>query len=129
MKNRKHEVGIFGESKVARHYRFRFYRIRKKNYKIGHKEIDLIVENPVTLAFVEVKTRTQDPTLPNAFPPSLAVDYEKRQNLIHAARAYLAIHPTAKRIRFDVAEVFTQISENGRIVLRKIRIIKDAFHA
>lgn len=129
MKNRKREIGIFGENKVARYYRLRFYRICKKNYKIGHKEIDLIVESPRTLVFVEVKTRTQDPSVFHAFPPSLAVDREKQQNLIHAARGYLAMHPTRKKIRFDVAEVFTEISENGKIKLGKIRIIKDAFHA
>ena len=129
MKSRKHEVGVFGESKAARHYRLRFYRIRKKNYKVGHKEIDLIAESLTSLVFVEVKTRTQDPSDSYAIPPSLAVDYEKQQNLIYAARTYLSLHPSKKKIRFDVAEVFTEISEKGRIKLREIRIIKDAFHA
>ena len=129
MKNRNQEVGVFGEAAVARHYRSRFYLIRKKNYRIGKKEIDLIAESLTTLAFIEVKARTQDPSQPYPLPPSFAVNYEKQQNLIHAARAYLAAHPTKKKIRFDVAEVFTEISKSGKIKLRKMHIIKDAFHA
>ena len=129
MLNRKQEVGVFGETKVARHYRSRFYLIRKKNYKIGRKEIDLIAESLTTLVFIEVKTRTQDPSQTYAISPSFAVNYEKQKNLIHAARAYLATHPTKKKIRFDVAEVFTEISESGKIRLRKMHVIKDAFHA
>ena len=125
MKNRKHEIGAFGEERVARYYRFRFYRIRKKNYKVAHKEIDLIVENATTLAFVEVKTRTQVPSPSAAFPPSLAVNYEKQQNLISAARAYLALHPTKKNIRFDVAEVIVSKAEDGEKY--SLNYIENAF--
>ena len=129
MMNRKQTVGIFGERRVARHYALRFYRIRKKNYKIGHCELDLIVENRKAVVFVEVKTRTQDPNDKSLLPPSFAVNYEKRQHLIRAARAYLGIHPTQKTVRFDIAEVFTEIKKNGKPRLRTLRIIKDAFHA
>lgn len=127
--NRKQAVGIYGERRVALHYALRLYRIRKKNYRIGRCEIDLIVENRKTVVFVEVKTRTQDPNDKSLLSPSFAVNYEKQQHLIRAARAYLAIHPTNKTIRFDVAEVFTEITQNGKPKLRALRIIKDAFHA
>lgn len=80
-----------------------------RNYRAGHKEIDLIVRDGAYLVFVEVKARSS-----SAFgTPGAFVDKRKQRNLILAAETYLMEHggPDVPA-RFDVAEVYLQ---TGRV--------------
>ena len=126
----KQRLGDCGERLAALTYLFHGAILKKKNYRVGHWEIDLILESMNTLIFAEVKTRTLTPgDIMTYGAPSAAVTQKKQRNLISAARAYLAKHPTNKNVRMDVVEVYATPTKHGGFRLHRIEIFKDAYHA
>ena len=114
-KTEKRAIGDAGERRVAWYLRFRGYRILERNWRSGHKEVDIIAAKRGVIAFVEVKTRLSA----SAGLPQMAVTRDKMANITAAARAYSMLHDTRGRlIRFDMAEV----TDKG------INYIKSAFH-
>lgn len=75
------------------------YTIRDVNWKMGHLEMDVIVENRKEIVFVEVKTRTS--TFGNKLPEE-NVDLIKQKCLIAAANAYIKMYKVDKTPRFDI---------------------------
>lgn len=121
--NSKKELGEYGEQLAADYYADAGYIVLEKNYRHGHDEIDLIVRNDVSVAFVEVKTRTGDPGLFGR--PSDAVTRKKRICLLRAARAYMRERKSNLRHRFDVVEI--NVDEFDYTY--RINVIKNAFDA
>jgi putative endonuclease len=54
---RSHDLGVAGERLAARYLQRIGYTILDRNFRFGHREIDLIVRREDLVAFVEVKTR------------------------------------------------------------------------
>ena len=126
--NKKQYVGRLGEKAAARYYFFHGALVKKRNFRAGKHEIDIIAESARYLIFSEVKTRTQDPDSPSAFGvPSAAVTKDKQRCLLQAVRGYLSLHPTKKRIRLDVVEVYVSSDEKPKVL--KVVCMPDAFHA
>ena len=50
------ELGKEGELLAANHLQSEGYVIRHRNWRCGHKELDIVAEKDGTLVFVEVKT-------------------------------------------------------------------------
>lgn len=50
-------LGDWGEQLAARHLADRGWVILHRNYRLGHREIDLVARRGEVVAFVEVKTR------------------------------------------------------------------------
>lgn len=113
-------LGREGEEAAYWYLREKGFIIVERNYRpVGsHKEIDLIGWDGGTLVFVEVKTRgPQTPLFPEA-----AVDEEKEQHLIAAAREYRRrAHRLAAPVRFDIVSVVA--SSEGM----KMEHFRDAF--
>ena len=109
------EIGDYGE-RVASHYLLRHgYLPVKRNYRSGKYEIDLIAVRFSVIAFVEVKTRTyREGQEIDSLPPSVAVNRDKIRFTRAAASAYLREHPSKKKPRMDVLEVWLSPSENGK---------------
>lgn len=61
------------------------WTIRARKFRCGPGEVDLVCERGREIAFVEVKTRTDE----RAGPPAAAVDRKKQARIRWAARAYL----------------------------------------
>ncbi len=61
------------------------YTVLEKNWRAGHKEIDLIVQKGNTIVFVEVKGSISK----QYGHPSERVDKHKRANLINAAEQFI----------------------------------------
>ncbi len=122
------EIGLHGESIAARYLKRRLYRILARNYTVRPYELDIVAETPFTRVFVEVKTRSMAPSEASKYgTPSDAVDARKRYFVTRAARAYTALHPTHKKLRFDVIEVYLSRTEPQKILA--VRHMKDAFRA
>ncbi|MCD4706057.1 YraN family protein [bacterium] len=51
-------LGNYGERTALNFLKKKGYEILEKNYRVGHKEIDLIVQKSKTTVFVEIKTRS-----------------------------------------------------------------------
>lgn len=114
------EIGNIGEKYTARYLRRRWYRIRERNMRNFHSEIDIIAENKEYIVFVEVKTRTSG----QLFPPRAAVNAEKRRKIILASQSYMRYKNINKTPRYDIAEVYLS-KEKHRV--ESINYIENAF--
>lgn len=122
------EIGTFGET-VATHYlRFHGYTVKTRNYRAGHYEIDIIASTVRDIAFVEVKTRTCSKEELAFFPPpQRAVDRTKQHVTRRAAQQYLYEHPTKKRPRMDVIEIWLEPRAHGKPRVLRLNHIKAAY--
>lgn len=107
------EIGDLGERLAVHYLRLHGYTVRSRNYRSGKYEIDVVATTWRDIAFVEVKTRTCKPEeLDLLPPPKHAVNAEKQAFTRRAATQYLYEHPTKKRPRMDVIEIWISPSEN-----------------
>lgn len=122
------DCGNFGENEAAKFLEKNGYKISARNYRYSHYEIDIIAEDTESIVFVEVKTRTVDDDGYNRYGrPARAVDAAKQKRLIDAAYAYLRAHPSRKRPRLDVVEVYLKKSDNSQLQVMNVHHIRNAF--
>lgn len=95
------KTGLIGEIRAAQYLRRKGYNIWAANYRTNVGEIDLIADNGRFLCFIEVKTRHQG----GYFPPSVAVDYKKEENVRSAAASFMSAAKVKMPMRFDIIEV------------------------
>lgn len=83
---RSHRFGIRCEQLAARHLAAAGWCVTHRNYRFGHREIDLIARRGDLVAFVEVKGRTG-----SAYGhPLAAVTLRKRREIERVARQWVA---------------------------------------
>jgi len=114
-----HELGRRGEAFAADMLRRRGWRILSRNYRLGHKEIDLVVRKGGVVAFVEVKTRAGY----GFGDPLEAITRAKRSEIEKVARAWISSHGRpGDRYRFDAVAVIW--APGGR---PEVRHVEDAW--
>src|SRR2546425_4407246 len=80
----RHKRGLAGEQQAIQYLLSRGWHIVAHRFRVGHTEIDLIVQQGSLVAFVEVKARRGD-----AFgSPLEAVTGAMRRELVKAARGW-----------------------------------------
>lgn len=80
----------------------RGWRVVARRFRVGHRDIDLIVQREETVAFVEVKTRRRA----DFGGPISAVSARKRRHLSHAATIWIDRYgQPGLEYRFDVIGV------------------------
>lgn len=77
------------------------FKIRERNYRIGHKEVDIIAESREKLHVVEVKSLTA----PSLLNPSARVDLRKQTLLSSAASYYIKANGISKEVQFDIISI------------------------
>ena len=100
----KNDLGRWGEDCAAEYMEQHGWYIRHRNWQKKHHELDLVCidENSTILLFIEVKTRASE--IWGA--PDEAIDLEKKNNTIRAARAYISdFHLQHLEIRYDTISV------------------------
>lgn len=112
------EFGVTGEQMAARYLEDQGYVILDRNYRRGHKEVDIIALDHGELAVVEVKTRTSE----GVFAAEQAVDHRKRQNIIRVANNYVRRYHRTEPLRFDIIAIV------GSGATAEIRHTKNAFN-
>lgn len=113
------DLGKWGEQKAADFLAAKGYSICHRNWKSGHRDLDIVALSPDAnlLVIVEVKTRaTKD-----IVDPVFAVDRRKARNLFHAANAYISTFDVRRGLRFDIITVI------GKGDTAQIEHIEDAF--
>lgn len=115
------ELGIWGEQYATNYLRDKGYEIIARNWRIGHRDIDIIARSPdnTTVVFVEVKTRTNDVIT----KPEDAVNLKKIRNIGLAANAYVKQMNVVDMIRFDIITIVGNNDNNTQL-----EHIKDAFN-
>ena len=123
------QIGRFGEDLAAAHLIEHGFTITRRNYRAGRNEIDIIAENEQYILFVEVKSRSVlGLDTPSHYGrPSRAVTYDKRERTLNAAGIYLRTHPTEKRARMDVIELYLKQSDSPAPLLLKLEWIQNAY--
>lgn len=112
------ELGFWGEQMAADYLAAKGYRIMRRNWRCGRRDIDIVATDLATVVIVEVKTRqTSALTAPEA-----AVDRQKIRSLALAANAFLKAERCDLPVRFDIITV-TGTPETGC----EINHIEDAF--
>ncbi|MBQ8989781.1 MAG: YraN family protein [Prevotella sp.] len=95
------ELGAWGEELAAAFLQQKGYVIIERDWKLGHRDIDIIAKNGNIIVFVEVKTRRN-----RIFgEPEDAVDYKKISNLRSVINYYVKTRHVYQEIRFDVITV------------------------
>lgn len=113
-----HELGKIGEDLAVEYLQDKGYQILERNWRSGHKEIDIIALNDDdVLIIVEVKTRKSD----DFGEPDIAVGITKQRMLIWAADAYVRYRNLDVDVRFDIISIVISDAEP------EIEHIEDAF--
>ena len=86
---------------AARYLIQRGYRLLHTDYRVGHKDIDIVAFKDGVTVFVEVKTRSTS----RFGGPEEAVDVEKMRFLVSAANYYIRREGVVGPVRFDVIAV------------------------
>jgi len=111
------ELGRWGEQEACDYLQRKGYCIVARNWKDGHRDLDIVAADEDTLVIVEVKTR-KDHSLTE---PERAVDWHKVRMLSLAASKFVKLHHIDADIRFDIITVI-QTAEGA-----EINHIKNAF--
>lgn len=104
--------GAAGEVLAARFLRGKGYTLLAANVHSRFGEIDIIACDKTYIAFVEVKTRSEDAV----YAPREAVTAGKQRRILRTASLYLQQHPTPLQPRFDVIEVVTRKGAPMKVV-------------
>lgn len=95
-------IGARGETVAAEYLIAKGYTILHRNWRTGHREVDLIVLDPAReLVFVEVKTRSSTDF---GFPEA-AVGRKKRRHFREAGQIFLLDNTQYPTLQFDVVSV------------------------
>ena len=102
MNKYKQQFGRRGEALAEEYLKRKGFQIIKKNYRSGHKEIDLIAKEGNTIVFVEVKAGRSK----SFGAPHERVDLRKQRNLIDAANDFIQKEEVGDcDFRFDVLAI------------------------
>ena len=112
------ETGQRGENVAAAWLEARGFRLLARNWRSGHKELDLVVESERAVHIVEVKTLTP----PLLSLPAEKVDAAKQARLAAAARRFLAENRLDREVQFDIIAVVLDGDEP------QVEYIPEAFY-
>ncbi len=110
--------GREGERLAAEYLEKKGYRIRERNLRVGHQEIDLVAEREGWIVFVEVKARSST----SFGQPEDFVDEAKGARIVEAADVYLTDIGWEGNVRFDIVAITFRPGEP------EILHIEDAFY-
>lgn len=110
---RHNELGKWGEQYAADYLQSIGYDIIERDWRIGHRDIDIIARtgDGTTVVFVEVKTRTSDVVT----KPDDAVDIKKIRNIGYAANNYIKTKGIVDEVRFDIISIIGNNKESAQL--------------
>lgn len=101
MENVKGDLGRKGEEVVMNFLIGEGMRVVARNWRSGHRELDLVMDDGEFLRIVEVKSLLY----PNSGNPFENVDKGKRRRIMAAAQHFVMKYNVEKEVLFDVASV------------------------
>ena len=95
------DTGRWGEQKAAEYLERKGYRILWRDWRDGHRDLDIVAVDAAQLVVVEVKTRRNS----DYMQPELAVDARKMRSLAVAAAKFVRTYGIEFPLRFDIVAV------------------------
>lgn len=111
------DKGRWGEQKAAEYLEQNGYRIMWRDWRDGHRDLDIVAVDADQLVIVEVKTRRNA----DLMEPEQAVDARKIRNIALAAAKLVSTYDIGMPLRFDI------IAVTGTESSFTIKHIEDAF--
>ena len=105
------ELGKWGEEIAAAYLQKKGLRIMQRDWKSGHRDIDIIATDGECLIFVEVKTHRNT----DYGSPLEAIDYKKRRNLLASINHYIRSRHIDMPFRCDVVAVVANIGTEPEV--------------
>src|SRR4051812_12055087 len=100
--SRSHRLGSACETLAASYLEAKGWSVLARNFRFGHREIDLIARRGDVVAFIEVKARSGT----GFGHPLEAITGLKRSEIQKAARAWIAQHGGRNYVyRFDAIAI------------------------
>ncbi|MDD2361884.1 MAG: YraN family protein [Oscillospiraceae bacterium] len=115
--------GARGEVLASRFLREKGYEIWTANFGFRFGEIDIIAVKKPYIAFVEVKTRSEN----SIYLPREAVTKDKQRRIIKTAMMFIKNNKIELQPRFDVIEIITR--NQHPMEIEEIDHIQGAFDA
>ncbi len=95
------ELGKWGEQIAAEYLQKKGYRIMFRDWKIGHRDLDIIAKQNDVVVIVEVRTRRN-----NHFGDTeMTIDRQKIRNICIASNAFVKRLRIDNEIRFDIIAI------------------------
>ena len=119
----RQQTGKKGEDLALEYLLQRGMKLLARNWRSGHKELDLVMDDGDTIRFVEVRSREY----PSIIDPFESINAAKCNKVISAAKGFLAVKGKegylsgGKEVAFDVVSILF----NGELF--EIKYIKEAF--
>lgn len=110
-------LGQKGEDIAARYLEEHGYTVLDRNWRCGHKELDVVARTADTIVFVEVKTRA----CADYGDPQDFVTDRKIRRIVNSADAYLRLNCIDMDVRFDIISI---LAGDGDY---RLEHIKEAF--
>lgn len=120
---KKDNNGYLGEDYATEYLKRKGYKILKRNYGNRYGEIDIIAQKSDIIAFVEVKTRSENAL----FSPKEAVTASKQRKITAVALAYIKSTGCDLQPSFDVIEIVTKNKDSFKVI--SIEHIINSFDA
>ena len=95
------ELGKWGEEIAARYLSGEGYNIMHRNWRCGHRDLDIVATKDGEVVFVEVRTRRNTVFL----EPEESINYKKALSVSIAANAYLKCSHINAPLRFDILTI------------------------
>jgi putative endonuclease len=112
MTTKNKQLGNLGEEFCVNYLKEIGYEILERNYFSRFGEIDIIVKNKISIAFIEVKTRKNE----DIDHILMSITRKKQSNITKTALVYIYEHenefPNIMEYRFDVMIVQTNDNNN-----------------
>ena len=99
--SREMEQGRMAEDMALVYLLNRGFVLKERNWRVEHKEIDLIMESENYIHVIEVKSLKA----PAQLSPFEHVDKKKQNNIVGAARKYIFQQRVTKELQFDIVSV------------------------
>ena len=116
------ETGRRGEDLALQFLKERGMRLVARNWRSGHKELDLIMDDGEFLRVIEVRSLS----FPNLKSPADSVDRQKRLKVLWAARKFAALNSVRQEIVLDIVSVVFK-GGDGEGGMVEIEYIPNAF--